>query len=352
MQNPRNSKRTFFTDIWRKFAALALGLLAFFNLDKASKVEKTVRGVPVNVKPPNAEFVIREGYEKQSAVILVKSPRIGQEFEADGFSIEVVIPEEKLAEGPWPKEITIRLRKDTHIDINNAFRHTYKGIKTSLVPDPGKDVREIRLEVDRMTTKQVPVTVIKGNPENAELTAIATLDKKNQTVNLYGPSEKLTRIKEVRTKPLDLKGHQKPTTFRTRLKLDSREFGSDITVDGPSEVYVDVELVNALALVSHSFAPTPVSILSPVSGNLQVFYTGIGHPTANVVISGKPDVVERFQAMPPVVCVDLRDVTDEGELNAPVHVLNLNDSGLKEVLVEPRTLQLFVKRVPQEGAPR
>ena len=339
-------KRSFFTDIWRKIAALALALLLFFNLDKSAKMETIIRDVDIQVSLPSEEYVIK-GFEPKTADIRVTTPKLTREPEKSGFALKYAVPVKKL-EGD-AKEIKVVLHDDI-IEINGEYR----GIHASLVSDEGRIGKELKIRLDRKTMKQVPVTVFKGSLEHKEYTAVTNIvDEESRMVVLYGPSEELMDISEVRTKILDFRGRETERKFTVTLELDDIELKEHgITIEGKRTVDVEVELVDSLKLDSYRFDEVPVSVLMPPQQDYAVFFTGIEQPKVNIVISGAPEVVHHYQKIKPVVCIDLRDVKKEGELNAAVQVLNLNDMGLKELHLSPKAFQIYVRKFPKNETPK
>lgn len=341
MQDNAKKRRTFFTDWWRKLSALALALLLFFNLNHAAKMTKTVKDVEIQVDSPSQEYIVR-GYEPRKANLLVTGAHLSQEFEPGSFSVKAVFPNNfKLSPD---NEVTLEL-SDSNIEVNQAYRQMYKGMKFSMVPDTGMKVKRLKVRLDRMQTRQVAVTVVTAPLENKEYTAITHLGEASRMVTLYGPSEELQAINEVRTRPLQFKGRDFSKPFRVMLELDDMNLTErGVRIEGQKTVPVDVEVIPSLALESRRFDGVPVSVLSSAESPFWVFFSGVGRPRVNVVISGAPEAVQRYKETPPVACFDIRNVTDEGEQNVPVTVLNMNDAALKEVLISPKSFQIFVKR--------
>ena len=345
MQDNTKKRRTFFTDWWRKLSALALALLLFFNLNHAAKMTKTVKDVEIHVDSPAQEYIIR-GYEPRKANLLVTCAHLAQEFEPGSFSVKVAIPDNLKLERA--SEVTLEL-SDGNIEVNQAYRQMYKGLKLSMIPDTGMKVKHLKVRLDRMRTRQVAVTVVTAPLENKEYTVITHLDEASRMVTLYGPSEELQAISEVRTRPLEFKGRDFSKPFRVMLELDDMNLTErGVRIEGQKTVPVNVEIIPSLALESRRFDGVPVSVLSSVESPFWVFFTGVERPRVNVVISGAPEVVRKFKETPPVACIDIRSVTDEGEQNVPVTVLNMNDASLKEVLISPKSFQIFVKRKQTE----
>ncbi len=208
-------------------------------------------------------------------------------------------------------------------------KQTYK-ITHHNISLPGKQQFTIEVapsactvETDYRRSKSVPVELVTQNhlPSGYERGASSFTPV---SVEISGPAGKLDQIRQVSTKPLDLR-------MQSESLLNHR-----IALEPVANCVLDPEVVSLNLPISRSeieraLPPQPISVLGPLGHPMQLQVTP---PTAVVRIKGPAETVNHLMNEGMIVYADARDMVESSSRDRPLRAIAPN--GVTVLPIEPQ----------------
>ena len=304
------SKRTFWTDWWRKLFALIFALISFFLINGKIAQDRTIENVKVefNVSGKNVVTVLDENI---TAKIVVNTTLPLGSLKADSYRVVV----------------NITPRREDH-----KYRITVKvgpqNVRKRLLLPSAKSVTLSResVELDPIIQKTVPVMVpITGNTRPG-FSATTTVNP--ETVTVEGPTEKLKNFRVIRSEVLALT----PDTmdFTCRLSLQNVD---DIKLIGTDSVEVVTTIVNDKELITKKYPDVPISIVNDYPQLYAV--DKISAKTGLIEVRSLQSILDNYKDNDVMLYINLNEAKGPGAFRARVYSSNLPPKNKAEIKYYP-----------------
>jgi YbbR domain-containing protein len=252
-------------DLPRKLVALFLALLVWGAVKRQLRESKLFQDIPVFITSSDEMWV----WEDVASVDLKVRGSLQRlnELRSSDFSITAEVPTVARS----VKQHTLRLRPQDNVDLPS-------GVKVvQISPDV------LRVQVDRIVSKQVPVELVQSGKLGNSY-EIANWNTVPKNVTIKGPERVLEDIASVKTEPIFLDENVTEDFEIEKVQLQSI---NRVSIVPPSvEVRVFVERVMKLRALNE----LPVQFLAPSDMPFRVVMGG--DDTVDLVISGKAEILE------------------------------------------------------------
>ena len=316
-----------FHDIGRKFTALLLAAILYFNVTYSSKdvYSRVIPGVNVTLELP-PDVVSVQGRTLPVQLKVSGSQRVLNRLTPESFDCKLNIGGGTVAE-PQVREIEL---------TPGQFRKPFGVTVESVTPT------RVKLQLDRLVTRSLPIRQVFSSEDRLPAGyAISGVSVRPSEVSVTGPSSLVNGLQQVRTVPVPVDG-------TTREGFD---FIAELqTLDGvsmvPGRVTMHVDIARK-ALGERGLSGLPYSLLlTQDQRDTLIVEPAPGAPqTAEVVVRG-PD--EKRNAMQPNwlrLFADLSDLRKPGEYVLPLSGVFVTQEArdLEIVRISPEKLRVIVR---------
>jgi YbbR domain-containing protein len=193
-------------NIWLKLASLVIAVALWFFVMLSGRSEVTM-DVPIEFvnTPPKSEIV---DYPKTISVIIEGQERLLRYLKQNEISAVLDISEAKGGR-------TFYTITKEHIRLPKSFLVT------------GIDPETISITIEVQLQKVVKVKPhVTGSPETGFKIVEITVEP--ETVTLEGPKSAVSKIKIIKTEPIDIKGIKSDLVYKANLKLSNPQIKKNI----------------------------------------------------------------------------------------------------------------------------
>ena len=321
------SKRTFWTDWWRKLFALIFALISFFLINGKIAQDRTIENVKVefNVTEKNVVTVLEESV---TAKIVVNTTLPIGSLKADSYRVVV----------------NITPRREDHkyrIKVRVGPQNVRKGL---LLPSAKSvTLSKESVELDPIIKKSVPIMVPITGTTRPGFTATTTLNP--DTVMVEGPSEKLKNFPFVSSEELALTHDTVDFTCRLSLKNE----GGDIKLIGTDSVEVVTKIVNDKELITKKYSNVPISIVNEYP---QLYAVDRLSPKTGVIeLRALKSIIDAFADNEVMLCINLKEAKGPGAFRARVYPRNLPPKNKAEIKYSPDYVDVVLYEVTRSRQP-
>lgn len=321
MSAQNNHKRNFFTDYWRKIAALFLAFATWLLISSQIGKPSQIANVKIKFFCSNPKIVLPEKTEE--VIVNITTFRQTEVFSKEDFEIEVHIPENLQAEG--------------------VFRYSFDLIPSMVTKQPFfTDVVSfspptVNISMDVIKEKVVPIRVHQIGELSYDRTTQIKMEP--ESVILTGPSESLKGIKYIFTEDLNLNSIS--NNFETKILLKSP--APDITMNA-TETKLHVQIVNSREETVKTYKDIPIRILDSLPGKWTIIDPK--PMTATISIKGSRKQLDTIQNMDIYPFIDLGEASEPGVFHAKIHIPSLPYQNLQQTM-EPGFLELKIEQNQQ-----
>ncbi len=306
-------------DFWRKLAALFFAVIIYLNVDAYLHNNKTISGVPVEVRPTQ-ELIMTSPRQFSASVVVSGVARELNELDVRSISGKIsVTPADRQPDGSY----RVRLTSDN-------FRQS-GGVKVVEVNDP-----EITLHLQRRISREVPVAMrFSGTLPGAFRISDRTCIPPTVTVN--GPENAVAALKDVTTESIPLSDRE--SSFEYEVKLMPPASIRAI----PDKVTVQIGIERNI--VQHNIPALPVGLFCDSgSGTVAGFIPGIS-PVAAVSLSGTPQLIAALRPDDVRLYIDVSNISTPGFYTLPVRC-HIRREGIEVRSVVPAEFKVSISKSP------
>ena len=305
------SKRTFWTDWWRKLFALIFALISFFLINGKIAQNRTIENVKVefNLDEKNVVTVLDENI---TAKIVVNTTLPLGSIKADSYRVVV----------------NISPRRDDHkyrVKVNVGPQN----VRKSLFLPSAKTVTLSResVELDPIIKKSVPIVVPQAGMTRPGFTATTTVNP--ETVTVEGPSEKLKNLRFVSSENLVLT--PETTNFTCRLLLIPQI--DDVRIIGVDSVEVNTNIVDIKEVLTEKFPDVPIRIVNEYPQLYGVEKMSV--KTGWIEVRGLKSIIDAYINSEVMLYIDLGEAKGAGPQRLRVYPGNLPPKARAEINYSP-----------------
>ncbi len=322
MENDGTSKRTFWTDWWRKLFALIFALISFFLINGKIARDYTIENVKVefNLIGQNAAIVLDEGIT--SKIVVNSTLPIGS-IKADSYTVVVNI---------IPRHEDHKYRIKVYVDPQNVKKGLFlPSVKNVIL---SKD----SIELDPIIQKSVPIIVNEAGAPRPGFTATKTLSP--DTVTIEGPSEKLKNVKYIYSENLVLT--PETTDFKCRLPLKLED--ADVKFVNTDYVVIETKIVNINEMITKSYSDVPIRIMNE---HPQVYAVEkMSSKTGRLEVRALKSILDSYLMESEIMLyIDLNEAKNSGPFRAKVYSGNLPPKDKVEIKCSPDYVDVVLYEV-------
>jgi len=247
MNTAKKTQRTFFTDFWRKVAALVLGVFVWGLVNMQMQVTSPVQQVKLKVRYDSSKFHLRRS-EFDVDLEVVSSAKLSQ-LSAEQFLLEVDLPDSHLN----PGQHTINLKRLRGLVSRKPSGVRVKAVLPQTLTVPFDVIRKRQVRVQPQITGHLP----EGYEQSY------TCDPPE--VELTGPSLLMQGISQVVTEEQPLSSNAL-APFSTNLRVLSPSPG--VIKVMPEKIRVEVRIEDMRRMTTRTILRPLSGVLLPVSGTL------------------------------------------------------------------------------------
>ena len=304
------SKRTFWTDWWRKLFALIFALISFFLINGKIAQDRTIENVKVefNISGENKVTVLDENI---TAKVVVNTTLPLGSLKADSYRVVVNIT---------PRREDHKYRIKVKVGPQNVRTGVLLPSATSVT------LSKESVELDPIIQKPVPIMVpITGNTRPG-FTATTMLNP--ETVMVEGPTEKLKNYRVVRSEDLALTPETRDFTCRLSLKTDD-----DVKLIGSDSVEVVTKIVNDKELILKKHPDVPISIVNDYPQLYAV--EKISAKSGVIEVRALQSILDNYKDDDVMLYINLNEAKGPGPFHARVYTSNLPPKSKAEIKYSP-----------------
>jgi len=323
------SKRTFWTDWWRKLFALIFALISFFLINGKIAQNRTIENVKVefNITEKNVVTVLEENI---TAKIVVNTTLPLGSLKADSYRVVV----------------NITPRREDHkyrIKVKVGPQNVRKGL---LLPSAKSvTLSKESVELDPIIQKSVPIMVPITGMTRPGFTATTMLSP--ETVMVEGTTEKLKNLRFVTSEELALT----PETMDFTCRLSLINIGDDIRLIGADSVEVVTKIVNDKELITRKYPDVPICIVNEYPQLYAV--EKISAKSGVIEVRALKSILDTYTNSDVMLYINLDEAKGPGAFRARVYPSNLPPKNKAEIKYSPDYVDVVLfevtKDIPSEN---
>ncbi len=321
------SKRTFWTDWWRKLFALIFALISFFLINGKIAQDRTIENVKVEFEltEKNVVTVLDENI---TAKIVVNTTLPLGSLKADSYRVVVsIIPRRE------DHKYRIKVKVGPQNVRKRLFLPSVKSVTLS------KD----SVELDPIIKKSVPIVVSNTGVTRPGFTATTTVNP--ETVTVEGASEKLKNLRFVSSEELALT--PETTDFTCRLSLVNPN--DDIRLIGADSVEVVVKIINSNDIFSKKYLDVPIAIVNEYPQMYAVEKMSV--KSGWIEVRGLKGILDAYTNSEVMLYIDLNEAKGAGLFRARVYPGNVPPKDRAEIKYSPDYVDVVLYEVSKANAP-
>lgn len=307
------------------FAALLLALLIWYAIRSQFLMDKAV-DVPVKVQTDGKEISLGSPTPEKITVFLSGSKSLLNNLTGQELELELNTSRAKRED---KDNVTICTWTLTESDLKVPFGLRVKQFGT----------RQVRLSLDRMSSKKLPVEAVLDESKLARGYKIGKVTIEPEMVTVTAPSTKLSKLRTIRTIPISLENITH--SFDCDQEFDSEKY-SNIDFDRKN-VLVQVEILRAIK--TRTFKTLPVRILIPPASRQQ-FLTGeiVSAPTVDLEVSGAENVISTLRREDIFIFANISDFQKPGLIWIDLRCA-IDKNGITSYKITPSKVSVKMERV-------
>ncbi len=298
-------------DFLRKLVAVFFALLIWYAVESQLHEFVTFHDVPVTLRHPSDKMVLERRTITASVTVRGARRRL-EDIQSNDVSISVVVP--VVPEGVY--------YYDLHLSLNDV--KTPPGVRVASI-----DPENVRIQLDRILTKEVPVKV----RETGTLSYGYRVSNRKivpSAVNVSGPSRILQEVKEIPTEPVVL-----DETIAHSFEVEVPLIPLPPFRIHPSTVHIGYEIIKHSG--QRAFLDLPIRVLSIRNAPLT---PAAPLPRASITVRGPKLDLDELKATMIHPFVDISGISQPGQYRLPVRVWMDNANRLDVEMIHPPEVEI------------